>query len=106
MDPRKYQSLRVDLDNYWEKLSRKKFTPPKVTLKKSKYDLLELPSYAKYAIGDEYTLIKSPHGCVCDNKSCFDMYYIADDLEHTTKYTSIPMYTNKKNHEICILCVL
>ncbi len=106
MDPRKYHRLRIDLDNYWERLSRKKFIPPKVTLKQNKLDSLELPPYANAQVGDVYTRIEGTHGCVCDNKHCFDMFYIAEEMEKMANYTSIPMYTKEKNHELCILCIL
>ena len=106
MDPRQYDRLRKDLDNYWVKLSMKKIIPPKITLKEKKYNAITLPSYANVNIGDEYTLIKGIHGCVCDNKHCFDMYYIAEEIEHTSNYTKVPMYTKNKDHELCILCLL
>jgi len=54
-----------------------------------------------------YKLLKTPHGALCDTPRCKVHYVNAPEFFHMSWFTSIPMYTRKRDdsHQMCIKCV-
>jgi len=53
----------------------------------------------------EYKLLDNFHGYTCDSVHCQKLFEQSEDDVKALLYTSLPIYTKLKEHELCIVCI-